>query len=354
MKHRTALLCLLAACLQPSSDHEALDELVGEATTGRVRIETSNQAAVLQLDESGAELWAAAPRLELRAEGIGASLTLRIRNVLPDAALFLNDALVRREDTGRPTVGLWNVPAEANGQVLRVQSPDADEPRPHAIGVLSDVQEDVGRVDDIFARMNEDDLRFVVSTGDLTENGGRGELERFITALEGLDVPFYTTAGNHEVPGPANWHALLGPFSVFFEQHGVAYSLADSSNATLDPALQDRMRPFLNAARNAPHLFFTHVPLLDPSGLRAGAFRSRNEAAKHLQDLAEANVDALFFGHVHSYYAFDLAGIPSFISGGGGAIPERLDGIGRHYLRVELLPASTEPIEAVAFVRVQQ
>jgi hypothetical protein len=31
-----------------------------------------------------------------------------------------------------------------------------------------------------------------------------------------------------------------------------------------------------------------------------------------------------------------MAGIPAYISGGGGAIPERFDGIGRHFLVVEL------------------
>ena len=32
------------------------------------------------------------------------------------------------------------------------------------------------------------------------------------------------------------------------------------------------------------------------------------------------------------------AGVPAYISGGGGAIPERMDGIGRHYLVVEVDP----------------
>lgn len=40
-------------------------------------------------------------------------------------------------------------------------------------------------------------------------------------------------------------------------------------------------------------------------------------------------VDLTVHGHVHSYYAFANAGIPAFITGGGGAIPERFDAIGR-------------------------
>jgi 3',5'-cyclic-AMP phosphodiesterase len=53
---------------------------------------------------------------------------------------------------------------------------------------------------------------------------------------------------------------------------------------------------------------------------------------------------------VHSFYAFTNAGIPAYISGGGGAIPQRLDGIGRHYLVVDV--DSARQISEVAVVRV--
>ncbi len=66
--------------------------------------------------------------------------------------------------------------------------------------------------------------------------------------------------------------------------------------------------------------------------------RSRREASRLLAKLARGQVDVTFFGHIHSYYAYSNAGIPAFISGGGGAYPERLDGIGRHFLKVDADP----------------
>ncbi|MEY4545286.1 MAG: hypothetical protein RL685_1481, partial [Pseudomonadota bacterium] len=56
---------------------------------------------------------------------------------------------------------------------------------------------------------------------------------------------------------------------------------------------------------------------------------------KLLARLAQAEVDLTLYGHIHSYYRFDNAGIPAFISGGGGAIPERFDQMGRHFLVVD-------------------
>ena len=64
-----------------------------------------------------------------------------------------------------------------------------------------------------------------------------------------------------------------------------------------------------------------HIPPVDPIGVRNGSFANRNEAAKLLTRLARGGVDLTLYGHIHSYYAFENAGIPAHISGGGGAIP---------------------------------
>jgi hypothetical protein len=51
-------------------------------------------------------------------------------------------------------------------------------------------------------------------------------------------------------------------------------------------------------------------------------------------------VDVTLYGHIHSYYHFENAGIPAYISGGGGSHPERFDQIGRHFLLVHADPVS--------------
>jgi hypothetical protein len=93
------------------------------------------------------------------------------------------------------------------------------------------------------------------------------------------------------------------------------------------------------------------VPPIDPSGSRAGAFRSRREAHHLLQRLAAGGVDLTLYGHIHTYESFSNAGIPAYISGGGGATPEQWDGIGRHFLIVDLDPAAGV-VAGVELVRV--
>src|SRR5260221_4504482 len=82
-----------------------------------------------------------------------------------------------------------------------------------------------------------------------------------------------------------------------------------------------------------------HIPPVDTVGVINGSFADRDEAAKLLAKLAGGHVDLTLYGHIHSYYPFSNAGIPAYISGGGGAIPERFDGIGRHYLTIDVDPA---------------
>jgi Icc protein len=52
--------------------------------------------------------------------------------------------------------------------------------------------------------------------------------------------------------------------------------------------------------------------------------------------LVEGGVDLTLYGHIHTHVAFENAGIPARISGGGGADPMKLDGIDRHFLVLDV------------------
>jgi 3',5'-cyclic AMP phosphodiesterase CpdA len=159
------------------------------------------------------------------------------------------------------------------------------------------------------------------------------ELRQFRDELAGLDLPYYTTLGNHELgTTPPPYHDHFGRGNFQFAYRGVVFTMLDSGSATLDPLVYDWLDDWLARGRNSVHVVGMHVPPLDPTGVRNGAFASRAEAASLLARLAEGGVDLTLYGHIHSYYEFDNAGIPAFISGGGGAIPERFDDIGRHYM----------------------
>lgn len=348
-------LMLLVCCLLPASERVELDRKVGRSEANGVSIEVvDGLAGVRSFDGEHLELWGQAPSLtfELTAEpdrtGI---LRIDVLNCMPEAELTAGALRLTPLRVPEHAASCrFDVPLQER-VTLRIAPPDTDQEEPYAFAVLSDIQNAINRVQDVFSRLNEDEeLRFVVSTGDLVSNGTYRELVEFQREMRTLRVPMFSTVGNHEMGGDArNWHKLFGPFNVNFAFKGVHFSLVDSGNATIDPVVYDWLDEWLARAKDRAHVVLTHLPPLDPVGLRGGAFRSRKEGAKFVERLGRGRADALFLGHIHSYYSFSLAGVPSYISGGGGAIEEKLDGIARHYLKVRV---RKERIDDVSVVRV--
>jgi 3',5'-cyclic AMP phosphodiesterase CpdA len=237
-----------------------------------------------------------------------------------------------------PTRKRWRVAAPAGEISLVLGAPDGDVEDSFRIALLSDVQEAIDDVSDVFERINQvSQLRFLLGAGDLTEQGTVEQLERFQNELTRLNVPYFTTLGNHELgTTPDPYHDYFGRGNFQFRFRGVYFTLLDSASASLDPIVYDWLDGWLAQAQRDVHVVAMHIPPVDPIGVRNGSWASRSEAAKLLGKLAQGGVDLTLYGHVHSYYSFDNAGIPAFISGGGGAIPERFDKIGRHFMIFDL------------------
>ena len=156
------------------------------------------------------------------------------------------------------------------------------------------------------------------------------------------------------VTTPPPYQDLFGRANSHFHYRDAAFSLIDSASATVSRRSLDWLDGWLAEDQSGVHVFVTHYPPIDPIGVRNGSFASRAEAHQLIARLAEGKVDVSLHGHIHSFYAFTMAGIPAYITGGGRAIPERFDGIGRHFLVVQvgLDDAGAGRIEGVRLVRV--
>ncbi len=339
-------LVLASACLSPAEERVRADQAVGQAQDGSTTVRVRDGlAAVTQFDGSRITLWSSAPSYELSLELSGsADLELSLHNVVAGSELVqLAGAPLLIEEQARtlPTRLRHRVHAMAGGSYdLAVRAPGGDGEAPFRIALLSDVQEAIDDVQDIFELLNrEPEVDFLLGAGDLTQQGTRRQLTRFKAELESLNVPYYTTLGNHELgTDPPPFHAMFGRGSYSFQHKGAVFTLLDSASATLDPTVYEWLEGWTERAKDALHVVAMHIPPVDPTGVRNGSFASRAEANKLLGRLKAADVDLTLYGHVHSYYRFENGGIAARISGGGGAIPERFDNIGRHFLVIDLDP----------------
>jgi len=351
---------LLSACVRPAEERTQEDLEVGIADDGQgLAIEVEEGAAqVRAIGGGGIALWAQAPIVRAEASAAeSTAITIAMENCMPGAELT---ALASGRPLGvtalggeRPTVCRFALELPGGEPVaLTIAPPDAAVVERFRFAAMGDIQTAMPSVGDIFARIDEEpDLRFVISMGDLVEDGRLDEYELLLEKFQELDIPYFSTIGNHELRANLDrWHDLFGRYNVHFTFKGAAFSFVDSGNASIDPLVYSWLEDWLDDAEDTVHVFGTHYPPIDPVGARAGSFRSRKEAAKLLAMLAGGGVDLTLYGHIHSYYAYENAGIPAYISGGGGAIPEKLDGIGRHFLVVEADPPGA--IASVAVVRI--
>ncbi len=336
-----------AACVRPAEERTLQDLEVGLADGDGLAIEVEEGLAhVRAIAGDTIALWAQAPIVRAAVTATTArAVTVTVENCMPAAELAAlaggRPLAVVALGGERMTVCRFAFDLPAGEEVeLVLAPPDAGAIERFRFAAMGDIQTALPIVGDVFARINQEPgVRFVISMGDLVEDGGLDEYDLLVDKLAELDVPYFSTIGNHELRANLDrWHELFGRYNVHFTFKGVAFSFVDSGNASIDPLVYDWLEGWLADAGDTVHVFGTHYPPIDPVGARARSFRSRKEAAKLLAMLAGGEVDLTLYGHIHSYYAYSNAGIPAYISGGGGAIPEKLDGIGRHFLVIEADP----------------
>ena len=360
-----ALIALLAGggCTDVADARAQRDARIGQASAPGIALRVHGGLAhAYSLGQGGLVMWLQAPDVsfDLDVAAGGPPIEVIAGNALDDAVMV---AVAPATDVGIEAIPFdiiphekrWRVtPPAAGGTItLRIAPPDADTAGPWRFAVFADVQSAIDQVQDIYRRMAADPgLRFAIITGDLTEGGSEAELDRFQANMTGgAPFPIYATLGNHELGVRDDlFHDKFGRGTFSFVYRNTQFTLLDTASATVAPLAYEWLADWLVAGIDRVHFTFGHIPPLDPAGTRNGAFASRLEANKLLSLFASGKVDVTFYGHVHSFYAFTNAGIPAYISGGGGAIPQRLDGIGRHYLTVDV--DSTRQVSEVAVVRV--
>jgi 3',5'-cyclic AMP phosphodiesterase CpdA len=146
---------------------------------------------------------------------------------------------------------------------------------------------------------------FVVVTGDITQNGKREDLEKFIAIADSLraaGIPCYPIIGNHDVyfNNWSNWRDLIGSsvYRVGGPLSSTTLFILDSANASLGKEQIDWLRGELKSA--APHVFvFTHANLFTENLSDDIEQITDNRERARLLSLLDGRCEAFFSGHVH-------------------------------------------------------
>jgi predicted phosphodiesterase len=155
---------------------------------------------------------------------------------------------------------------------------------------------------------------FVAITGDITQDGKRENLRKFIEiadSLRAIGVPCYPIIGNHDVyfNNWPNWRDLIGSstYRVDSPLSSTTLFILDSANASFGEDQIDWLKGELKSAK--PHVFiFTHVNLFTEKISDREQITDNRERAR-LLSLLDGRCDILFSGHVHNRIVRNAGGV---------------------------------------------
>lgn len=355
------ILCIfgITGCLQVAEDRAVIEDQIGQASQDGLHFQVANGASALrQIQQQegvlAIDLWAQRPTQQLSITPypdptleLPKEVRVTWHNLMPNSEISFQSTTgvgleyQRIQTRNKPnTLFTLHTSFPKEGLALTITPEEPLEGESWQIGVFADVQERLNGLSDLLIPLAQESVRFCLISGDLTSQGQTHELKIFQQGLENhLPFPCYATLGNHELGTKGlPFYRFFGRGSDSFVYGGSRITLLDDASATLAPRTRKKLNQWLEAGRDQLHLVVTHLPILDADGTRSGAFANRLEASELLASLAEGRIDLLLYGHVHTFKSFRQAGIPALISGGGGSIPMRFDGIGRHYVLLELDP----------------
>jgi predicted phosphodiesterase len=301
---------------------------------------------------------ASCPEFEMTIEaaaGAARQTRLVIRNVPLGLRLSASAGVLGPTDApvaGTPVDGLhlglsWNVTLPAGLDRVTLRTTEAA--RDFTFLAFGDIQRGLPRFGDVVEVLNaRPDAEFIVVMGDLTNVSTEPEFDAIERAFDTIRLPMVLTPGNHDAYRSFAFQERFGRANYSCVARGVRFTSLDSSNAGLSETGWRLYDEALEAGKDQPHVVFSHIPATETFGVRSGQWNSRVEARRFVASTASAGVDLILFGHLHTLDRYELGGVPTVISGGAGALEERLDGIDRHVLEVRV----TNGQPAVEVVRV--
>jgi predicted phosphodiesterase len=155
----------------------------------------------------------------------------------------------------------------------------------------------------------DDEVKFAVFAGDITQHGKQQDIEQFIQIARSLGVPCYPVTGNHDIffGNWSVWEELIGSSCYRVNGGGTTLFILDSANAYFGSKQLDWLEDELKKTEGRVFVF-THANLFVKSPVDLEQFTDIRERAR-IVSLLEGRCDAMFMGHIHKRIINELGGV---------------------------------------------
>ncbi len=187
----------------------------------------------------------------------------------------------------------------------------------------------------IIEKINESNVSFVVSVGDITNGKSRKDFVDFKNYLDkNLGTPYYIAVGDNDLTlnskeerSSEDFISIIGPRNQSFDFKDSHFAIIDSSveSEGIFSGDLDWLEKDLVGRTDQKVFVFTHVPPETPlsSSIFGEPTESKNNSIEKFGTiLKNSNVDHLYSGHFHGFLEYDFYGIPLTITGGAGSSPQ--------------------------------
>lgn len=293
------------------------------------------------------------PSVQITIKGGSQARTYKIllENVNPSKLEIKNSDSFQRVDA-HTVLLLVNL---SSGQEKTLQVGLKEVPNPEFV-ILGDNRNGYQTFSQIIDQINAISPAFTIDNGDLVYGGEPNKYRLFYETVSKLQVPLYTTLGNHDIRenGRGIYTELFGPAYYSFDYQNMHFAFIDSSRGwTEKQAIPEEQYQWLEKdlekAQGKRIFVVTHIPPTDPrtktepnpypqmsepqkseliqqeisklsgtSNLDHG-FTDKEEAKRFERLMTKYMVDTVFMSHIHAYYSFVKDNVRYIISGGAGA-----------------------------------
>ena len=198
----------------------------------------------------------------------------------------------------------------------------------------------------ILDSVERDESAFLISTGDLVNNGYENEFQEFAEFMRDFTLPFYPVPGNHD-DADGRLSAYLkhsgAPARHYSLDYGVVhFSLMDTSSGAASAEELAWVAEDLEATDQPVKVVVLHYPPFDPAA--TGHIMYHGNAA-FMELMVKKGVKLVFCGHIHSHDDAMRDGVRYIITGGAGAplYPAPGRPAYYHYVRVTVTGEELSP-----------
>lgn len=351
-----------------------------------------NSSSTYQWDQDSITVQGGFVKGKVRA---GAREELLVRSLCPEPSITLRGGLanagsrvIRLENVDPLKIGTSNqdpltikdyhtisitLNCEA-GDIQKVDFMTRDDRGYLEFVIMGDNRGGYGTFANIIEQINAISPVFTIDNGDLVFGGKPNQYRLFYQTVSKLQVPLYTTLGNHDIraDGREIYTGLFGPPYYSFDYRNSHIIILDSSRGWAEEtAIPEEQYVWLETdlkkAQGKQIMVISHVPPTDPRsnslpntlpdipGVHETSsfeklmndytlyknlnhsFPDPQEARRFEGLMAQYQVDTVFLSHIHSYFSYLQDGVRYIISGGAGAELLTQDSY-YHYIRVKVNP----------------